>query len=375
MDYSKTVSDATIESLGACLHNTSGSVPLHERFRALFTLKAVGDERAINVVAECLQNDPSALLKHELAYVLGQIRNPVALPKLESVLRNVNEDPMVRHEAAEAIGAISDPSSIPILAEFQSNPAEHIAVRETCEIAKAKIEWDNSPEGIAQLKAGKAAPTERETIEAAAKAFGDSADDYEPASSDGNDAPFPTIDPAPPSALSDKPALESTATLRAELLNVKLPLFERYRAMFGLRNAAVQAGMKAGRDGGEEEEKEAVFALAAGFADKSALFRHEIAYVFGQLSTPTSIPSLITVLRDDNEEDMVRHEAAEALGSIATDDVMTALEEFVGDGPRAKTAPQVVRESCEVAIDMAEYERSQELQYANGLSGSTEIEA
>lgn len=42
--------------------------------------------------------DESALLKHELAYCLGQIKNDKALPVLESVLRDRAEDPMVRHE-------------------------------------------------------------------------------------------------------------------------------------------------------------------------------------------------------------------------------------------------------------------------------------
>jgi hypothetical protein len=45
---------------------------------------------------------------------------------------------------------------------------------------------------------------------------------------------------------------------------------------------------------------------------------------------------------------MVRHEAAEALGSIASDDILPALKEFAAKGPR------VVRESCEVALDMYE---------------------
>lgn len=44
--------------------------------------------------------DPSALLKHELAYCLGQMKNAVALPILESVLANDREDPMVRHEVS-----------------------------------------------------------------------------------------------------------------------------------------------------------------------------------------------------------------------------------------------------------------------------------
>jgi len=42
--------------------------------------------------------DDSALLKHELAYCLGQVKSTAALPTLESVLRNRAEDPMVRHE-------------------------------------------------------------------------------------------------------------------------------------------------------------------------------------------------------------------------------------------------------------------------------------
>lgn len=103
--------------------------------------------------------------------------------------------------------------------------------------------------------------------------------------------------------------------------------------MFALRN-----------DGSEQ----AVLALASGFNDESALFRHEIAYVFGQLSSPHSVPSLIEVLRRENEEDMVRHEAAEALGGIATDECLPVLKEFA----TRSDVPRVVKESCEVALDM-----------------------
>lgn len=42
--------------------------------------------------------DPSTLLKHELAYCLGQMKNTAALEILETVLTNEQEDPMVRHE-------------------------------------------------------------------------------------------------------------------------------------------------------------------------------------------------------------------------------------------------------------------------------------
>jgi len=55
---------------------------------------------------------------------------------------------MVRHEAAEAMGAISSVQSIPTLKEFLND--ERQEVRETCEIALAKVEWDNSEEGKAE---------------------------------------------------------------------------------------------------------------------------------------------------------------------------------------------------------------------------------
>ena len=80
--------------------------------------------------------------------MLGQIKNPSALPTLERVLRDLKEDPMVRHEAAEAMGAISSVQSMPILKEFLND--ERREVRETCEIALAKVEWDNSVEGKAE---------------------------------------------------------------------------------------------------------------------------------------------------------------------------------------------------------------------------------
>lgn len=323
------VSQASISSLEATLLNTSGIVPLHNRFRALFTLKALKNEDAIRIISKAFLDD-SALLKHELAYCLGQMKNTASLPVLESVLANEQEDPMVRHEAAEAMGAISAPSSLPVLHRYLSDPER--SVRETCEIAIAKIDWDNSEEGRKHSQ----------TI------------------ASSSDQIYTSIDPAPPSSrlLSGMAAPEDTsdasiATLRTTLLDSSRPLFERYRAMFALRNIGTPA---------------AVDALAAGFADDSALFKHEIAFVFGQLLSTHSVPALVAVLEDTQESDMVRHEAAEALGGIATPEVLPHLKEWM----QRPDAPRVVRESCQVAIDMWEYENSSEFQYANGL-GDTSI--
>jgi len=47
------------------------------------------------------------------------------------------------------MGAISSAASIPILREYLTD--HNRTVRETCEIALAKIEWDNSEEGKKHL--------------------------------------------------------------------------------------------------------------------------------------------------------------------------------------------------------------------------------
>ncbi|KAF7306521.1 Deoxyhypusine hydroxylase [Mycena indigotica] len=322
------ITDSDLTALEESLLNKNGDVLLHNRFRALFTLKSLKSDDAVRVISAGF-DDPSALLKHELAYCLGQMKRPSALPTLERVLRDTSEDPMVRHEAAEAMGAISASTSLPILKEFLDD--ENRSVRETCEIAIAKIEWDGSAEG----------KQHSETI------------------SDEEHIPlYTSIDPAPPSsgllvgapkpeAVSD----ENIAVLKQKLLDTQLPLFERYRAMFGLRNIGTPT---------------AVEALASGFSDDSALFKHEIAFVFGQLLSTHSVPALLRVLQNSGESDMVRHEAAEALGGIGTPEVLPYLKEWMA----RDDAPLVVRQSCQVAIDMWEHENSGEFQYANGLVGS-----
>lgn len=56
---------------------------------------------------------------------------------------------------------------------------------------------------------------------------------------------------------------------------------------------------------------------------------------------------------------MVRHEAAEALGSLGEEEgVEDILRQFLDDGE------QVVRDSVVVALDMAEFEKSGESEYA-----------
>lgn len=143
----------------------------------------------------------------------------------------------------------------------------------------------------------------------------------------------------------------SISDLEKTLLDTKLPLFQRYRAMFALRDLASPPDLPTA--------VEAVEALAKGLKDPSALFRHEVAFVFGQLCHPASVPSLTETLSDQKEMGMVRHEAAEALGSLGdVEGVEDTLKKFLND------PEQVVRDSIIVALDMAEYEKNGEMEYA-----------
>ena len=300
----------------------SESTPLAVRFRALFSLKHHASLRppdsttipAIQAIAAAFSS-PSALLKHELAYCLGQSGNHAAVPFLRDVLSNKQEDSMCRHEAAEALGALDDITSLDFLQKFWQDEKEPAVVRETCEIAIRRIEWSHSEHR----------KTERL-----------------------KDSDFASVDPAPPVPQETQP---SVAELQAKLLDTRLSLFDRYRAMFAIRDQASPPDLPTAIP--------AVHALASGFTDPSALFRHEVAFVFGQLSHPASIPCLVKVLGNLKEESMVRHEAAEALGSLGEEEgVEEMLRKFLND------EAQVVRESVVVALDMAEYERSGQSEYA-----------
>ncbi|KAK1388122.1 hypothetical protein POM88_016300 [Heracleum sosnowskyi] len=117
-------------------------------------------------------------------------------------------------------------------------------------------------------------------------------------------SPFLSVDPAAPSSGS------SVHQLREVLLDEDKKMYERYSALFGLRN-----------HGGDE----AISAIVKSLGANSALLRHEVAYVLGQLQNKSATDALSGILKDVHEHPMVRHEAVEALGSIAD----SRLDEFV----------------------------------------------
>ncbi|TNN77509.1 Deoxyhypusine hydroxylase [Liparis tanakae] len=188
---------------------TNPGLDLTQRFRALFTLKNLGGAEAIEWISKAFTDD-SALLKHELAYCLGQMQDRRAIPTLTAVLKDLKQEPMVRHEAGEALGAIGDLVVLDLLKEYSQDPV--IEVAETCQLAVQRLEWLQTRE--------------------------EQTDDQ---NTDEN--PYCSVDPAPPAVR------KSASELRSTLLDESLPLFERYRAMFALRNLGTEVAVLALGDG------------------------------------------------------------------------------------------------------------------------------
>jgi deoxyhypusine monooxygenase len=115
----------------------------------------------------------------------------------------------VRHEAAEALANIGGDAALKAIRAHLEDPAQEVA--ETCQIALDKLNY-LAETGI----------------------------------TDETNSQFLSVDPAPAAKEKDVKAL------RIKLTDPSLTLFERYRAMFALRNLCTA---------------EAVEALAAGFQE------------------------------------------------------------------------------------------------------------
>ena len=139
---------------------------------------------------------------------------------------------------------------------------------------------------------------------------------------------YGSVDPAPASVVNDVEHLKSI------LLDDSAKMFERMRVVFKFRNI---------------RSVESCLALCEAFSTDSALLRHELAYVLGQMQMDEAIPTLIERLSDVEEHVMVRHEAAEALGAIGNLTAKPVLEAYLSDSFIE------VSESCEVALDLLDW--------------------
>ena len=268
--------------------------PLDARIRALHELREPNNpltlSQKISYLMKTISGTRSVLLLHEVMYALGQIGegDAACVAFLGDILVDIGHDVVTRHEAGEALGAMMEPSALGVLASVVS-PVE---VAETCYLSIVRIKGS-----FPRVTPG---------------------------------CEYSSVDPAPPHTVTD------ADYLRALLNDPLADLFERYRAMFAMRDA-----------------KDVVGLVAAMVSDKSsALLRHEVAFVLGQLEDIRSVDGLVEMLTRKEEHPMVRHEAAEALGAIATPTCWDAINTYANPDHEPD---QLVRDSCVVAQDMYRY--------------------
>jgi deoxyhypusine monooxygenase len=334
----------SLEELDMCLQDPLN--PIGMRMRAAYYLRHIHsttpdqkDDVVRILQLGLLNKDHGSLLRHEFAYVMGQMKDTrvgddcslsiavflcfwkvnlwhlflcfYTLPQqschvLEQVLSTDDDCVMVRHECAEALGAIGSETSQSVLEEVCRSYKHCPELSDTCQLALDVIKW---------------------------RSQGGDPDDYPSCAC--MRSPYSSVDPAPPHPSHQALSAKELGDL---LCQPTLSMFERYRAMFSLRNK-----------GGADCVRQLARALTTDTT--SPLLRHEVAYVLGQMQHPDSVEALATSLRRLDEHVMVRHESAEALGAIEGrwEDCERILREFSSD------SDLVVRESCIVALDAGEY--------------------
>lgn len=104
----------------------------------------------------------------------------------------------------EALGAIGDTNVIPLLDEYSKDSTVEVA--ETCELALQRLKWIDN------------AKTTKENV---------------------SENPYASVDPAPPAETRDIKELTEV------LMDENASLFDRYRAMFSLRNLRTEESVLA----------------------------------------------------------------------------------------------------------------------------------
>ena len=284
------------------------------------------DAEAVSEMIALFRGTVSVLLRHEAAYALGQMGRVDAVPFLAALVADRSEHPITRHEAAEALAAIEAPEALEVLAAHAADAASEVS--DTCKLALAQLNYK-----IAKGACG----CERRPQEALRREAGEAPEAVDAACELRPAAPtaavsYTYVTPAP--AAKAAPAAE----LRAQLFDTSLPLFERYRALFALRDAVGTAA--------HEQSRTALRALCECLSRprENELLKHEIAFVLGQLEDADAADALCAAVRREEEHGMVRHEAAEALGAIGSAESLAVLRQFCAH------PEEILRESCWVAL-------------------------
>ena len=113
------------------------------------------ERRIVNLLcSQVFEPRHGSLLRHEFAYVLGQMQTPLACETLHKLLKKEDDCVMVRHEAAEALGAIASTTSIDLLeSTFKKYAGSLDELADTCRLALHRIRHPEDQVGCACMLA------------------------------------------------------------------------------------------------------------------------------------------------------------------------------------------------------------------------------
>lgn len=291
------------------LKNPASSVA--SKYKGIFELKSIATIESQNCLIESFESlDDSELLKHEIAYALGQMAFTAKIKEfLLSILLNEKEKSVVRHEAGEALANSGTSDLIPIFEKYAINYKIE-EVNDTCSIGLEKLRTYDTLKDLYGKKYTKtlepAAPFSKEDLQLELEKHGVKPDDF-------------------------------YNNIQEYTLNGNVSLFNRYRAMYFLRN---------------DNSKEAINILCNLLDKKNreftkTLLRHEVCFIFGQLEPESCLPTLEKVIVDETENEIVRHEAISAFAAISSDKKL--IEKYIEDKSR------IVKESCLVGLNLIDY--------------------
>ncbi|KAK1443418.1 hypothetical protein BgAZ_202940 [Babesia gibsoni] len=292
------------------------AVKLSLQLRALYFCRDLENADRSSILTRALDVHRDAFLRHEIAYVMGQAGCNDATDVLIALLEDVREDPM----AAEAIAALGEKQCVDLMRKYEND--ECVVVRDTCRLALHSLLYGSSEGNM-------------ETVPICSCV-----------SAPISTSAYRAVDPVPCSATPETE--NSLYALAATLHDESQELYKRYEALFKIRNK--------GDDIAASVIGEALL------RDKvSEVFRHECAFVLGQMQCLAAVEALVKALADNDEKPIVRHEAALALGSCAStcdDDsqrlaIIKELQRYLNDPVK------VVADSCLVALDVIEEALSQ----------------
>ncbi len=109
-----------------------------ERIQAAFHLESALKDENILKLAKALETEPSPIVRHEIAFSLGETAHPtIATPALMKAVE-FDKNLFVRHEAILALATLGKKEFIPFVKKFLNEP--EIEMAESAEIALQRLE-------------------------------------------------------------------------------------------------------------------------------------------------------------------------------------------------------------------------------------------